>query len=114
MIIWHNPNCSKSRECIKILDERSIEFSIREYLIDTPSKQELIEIISMMELMDIRDMMRTKEIEYKELDLNNKDKSNDNLIDAMIKFPKLIQRPIGINNNIATVGRPLDNIINII
>ena len=114
MIIWHNPKCSKSRECIKVLDEKEINFTIREYLKDCPSKIELEEIISMMAIEDIRDMMRTKEEEYKALDLSNKEKSDKELIDAMILYPKLIERPIGINNSQARVGRPLENILNII
>ncbi len=108
MIIWHNPKCSKSRECIKVLDEKNIDFIIREYLVDSPSKLELEELISIMNILDIRDMMRTKESEYKELDLANKDKTSEDLVDAMVRFPKLIERPIGINSGVATVGRPLE------
>ena len=114
MIIWHNPNCSKSRECIKVLEEKSIEFTIREYLIDCPTKVELEEVILQMAISDVRNMMRVKEDEYKELNLDNQDKFNDDLIDAMVKFPKLIERPLGIKNGVATIGRPLDNILNII
>ncbi len=114
MIIWHNPKCSKSRECIKVLDEKSIKFNIRKYLEDTPSKEELEDLIAMMSISNIRDMMRVKEDEYKELDLDSQDKNSDNLIDAMVRFPKLIERPIGINNGKARVGRPLENILNLI
>jgi arsenate reductase len=114
MIIWHNPECSKSRECIKVLDEKGILFTTREYLIDCPTKIELEEIINMMAINDIRDMMRVKEEEYKALDLSNKEKSNKELIDAMLLYPKLIERPIGINNGKARVGRPLENILELI
>ncbi len=114
MVIWHNSKCSKSRECIKVLDEKNIKFDIREYLEDTPTKVEMKDLINMMNISNIREMMRIKEDEYKELNLSNQDKSDDDLIDAMVKFPKLIERPIGINNKIAVVGRPLDNILNII
>jgi len=114
MIIWHNPNCSKSRECIKVLNEKNINFVVREYLIDTPSKEELEEVIVMMNLSNVRDMMRVKEDEYKELDLDNQDKTNSDLIDAMVKFPKLIERPLGINKGVAIVGRPLDNILGLV
>ncbi len=114
MIIWHNPKCSKSRECIKVLDEKDIELDIREYLKDSPCKQELEQVIYMMGISDVRDMMRIKEDEYKELDLGNQDKSSIDLIDAMVLYPKLIERPIGINNGIARVGRPLEKILDII
>jgi len=111
MIIWHNPECSKSRECVKVLDEKGILFTTREYLIDCPTKKELEEIIGIMAIKDIRDMIRVKEEEYKALDLSNKEKSDKELIDAMIMYPKLIERPIGINNGKARVGRPLENIL---
>ena len=114
MIIWHNPKCSKSRECIKVLDEKGIEFDIREYLNDCPTKQELEEVIYMMAISNVRDMMRVKEDEYKELDLSNQDKNSVDLIDAMVLYPKLIERPIGINKGIARVGRPLEKILDII
>lgn len=114
MIIWHNPNCSKSRECIKVLDERKVIFKMREYLIDTPSSDELQEVIKMMAITNVRDMMRIKEDEYNELDLSSSNKTTKDLIDAMVQYPKLIERPIGINNGIACVGRPLDNILDII
>ena len=112
MIIWHNPRCSKSRECIKLLDEMNIDVQIREYLKDTPSLDELKELISMMDIENIRDMMRIKESEYKELDLKNK--SDNELLEAMVKYPKLIERPIGINNKKARVGRPVENILDIL
>ncbi|MCK5111445.1 MAG: arsenate reductase (glutaredoxin) [Arcobacteraceae bacterium] len=114
LIIWHNPKCSKSRECIKVLDEKDIDFIIREYLVGSPSKLELEELISIMNILDIRDMMRTKESKYKELDLANQDKISEDLVDAMVRFPKLIERPIGINSGVARVGRPLENILDII
>ncbi len=114
MIIWHNPRCSKSRECIKVLDEMRIKYSIREYLKDSPTTSELKDLIKMMNISNLRDMMRIKEDEYKELDLDNDGKNNDDLILAMVKFPKLIERPIGIKNGIARVGRPLSEILDII
>jgi len=112
MIIWHNSKCSKSRECIKLLDEMNIEIEIREYLKDSPSKEELKDIISMLKISDIRDMMRTKESIYKELDLKNK--SQEELLDAMVRYPKLIERPLGINKGKARIGRPIENILDIL
>ncbi len=111
MIIWHNPNCSKSRECIKVLDQMKVVFEIREYLIDKPSFTEIQEVIKMMDISDIRDIMRVKEDMYKELDLDNKDKTSGELVDAMVQYPILIERPLGINQNKAIIGRPLENIL---
>ncbi len=112
MVVWHNPKCSKSRAAIEALDIKKVKYTIREYLKDTPSKAEIINIIQLLNIQDPRDMMRTKEDEYKELDLANK--SADVLIDAMVSTPKLIERPIAINNGKAAIGRPLENIIDII
>ncbi len=112
MVVWHNPKCSKSRAAIEALDIKKVHYTIREYLKDTPSKNEIIELIKLLEIKDPRDMMRTKEDEYKELDLANKD--IDILIDAMVSTPLLIERPIAINNGKAAIGRPLENIIEII
>lgn len=112
MVVWHNPKCSKSRACIESLNDKNISYTIREYLQNSPSKKEIMELINLLDIEDPRQMMRTKEDEYKELNLSNK--NMDELIDAMVKIPKLIERPIAINNGKAAIGRPLENIINII
>jgi len=112
MIVWHNPKCSKSRATIEALDKENINYTIREYLKDIPTKYEITEVIKLLGIQNPQEMMRTKEDEYKEHNLENKDK--DALIDAMVKIPKLIERPIAINNGQAAIGRPLENILEII
>ena len=114
MILWHNPDCSKSRAAVEELTKRDIDFKIREYLKDIPTKDELTEVIKLLNISDAREMMRIKELEYTQLDLCNQEINNNNLIDAMIKCPKLIERPLAINNKMAAIGRPLENILKII
>jgi arsenate reductase (glutaredoxin) len=114
MKIWHNPNCSKSRATVEYLNENNISYETREYLKDSPSKDEIKEVVKQLNLSNIKDMMRQKEEEFLELGLEKENITNEDLIDAMVKIPKLIERPIAINNNKAVICRPLENINNII
>ena len=102
--IWHNPRCSKSREALKILEENNSEPEVVKYLESNPSKEEIKNILKMLGL-SARELMRTKESIYKELNL--KDENNeDALIEAMVKHPKLIERPVIIKGDKAIIGRP--------
>jgi arsenate reductase len=111
--IYHNPRCSKSRETLKLLEEKGIQPTVIEYLKDTPSKTELQSIISALECSP-RELMRTKEAEYKELALDNPELSDDQLLDAMIATPKLIERPIVTTDGKARIGRPPESVLEIL
>lgn len=110
--ILHNPRCSKSREALALLEESGEEFEVIKYLENTPSKEELDKIIQMLGIPPI-ELVRTKEAIWKE---KYKDKTlNDNqIIEAMIDNPRLIERPIVIKDNKAAIGRPIEKIINIL
>lgn len=112
MIIWHNPRCSKSRECISSLNDLGIDFDIREYLEDKPSKEEILEVIKLLKITDVKDMMRVTEQNF--IDMNLENASNEELVEAMSKCPKLIQRPLAITAHGAAIGRPFDKIIDLI
>lgn len=112
VIIWHNPRCSKSRQTLELLHEKGITPNIRLYLEDTPSAAELASVIHMLGLAP-RGLMRTKEAEYSEQNLASIN-DDDALIAAMIKTPKLIERPIVINGNKAAVGRPPEDVLKVI
>jgi arsenate reductase len=114
MILWHNPNCSKSRGALELLNSKNADFKIVEYLKDIPTKEDIKNILSLLNFEDPRLMMRIKEDKYIELNLSNEEITNDMLIEAMVNNPILIERPIVINNNKATIGRPLENILEII
>ena len=105
--IWHNSRCSKSRNAFNYLKDKGIEFEVKEYLKNPPTMQELKEVLSKLG-MKPSDLIRSKEAIYKELNL--KDASEDELLEAMVKNPKLIERPIIINEDKAVVARPLENI----
>jgi len=103
--IYHNPQCSKCRETLALLDDANVEAEIVEYLDTPPNRDELVEILTMLD-MKPRELMRTHESEYKDNHLDDESISEEALIDAMIRFPILIERPIVINNGKAIIGRP--------
>ncbi|MBD3648182.1 MAG: arsenate reductase (glutaredoxin) [Pseudomonadales bacterium] len=111
--IYHNPRCSKSRQTLDLLKERNIEPSIVLYLETPPDKATLSAIISMLGI-EPRDLLRTSEAEYKEMNLKDKSLGDDDLIEAMVQAPKLIQRPIVLANGKAAIGRPPESVLEII
>lgn len=112
--ILHNPRCAKSRQTLALLESSNCNIKVIEYLKQAPSEQQLKKIIAMLCLSSPRELMRTKEAEYKILALDNNTLTDDELIQAMIKTPKLIERPIVIVNNKAVIGRPPENVLSLI
>ena len=111
IIIYHNPKCSKSRQALEIIKSKNIEPTIILYLKNKLSKTEVENLLTKLGL-SIRDILRTEEDEYKKNNHKNKNLSDDKLIELLIKFPKLLQRPIVIKNSKAVIGRPPENILN--
>lgn len=110
--IFHNPRCRKSREGLELLEKRGISPIIRLYLKDTPSIEELSTIIEKLGISPTN-LIRKAEAIYKET-FKGQDLSDDEWIKAMVEHPKLIERPIIINNNKAIIGRPTEKILEII
>ena len=110
--IWHNPRCSKSRQAMEILSENGVEVEVVKYL-ETELDEAMIKSLLLKLDIDAIDLMRTKEDIFKELKL---DKIGDEgvLIRAMVRFPKLIERPIIIMGDKAVIGRPPEKIIEFI
>jgi len=106
--IWHNNRCGKSRDAKKYLDDHNIEYEIVEYLKGNFTADDLKVIINKLGIVDINEMLRTKEKEYKELDVASK--TQDEIIALVVQNPKLVERPIVINNNKAVIARPLEKI----
>jgi len=111
--IFHNPRCSKSRQTLELLKENGIAPLIIEYLKTPPSKKELQTVLNLLNLQP-RDLMRKNEAEYKENNLDNNALTADQLIDAMITHPKLIERPIVLNGSQARIGRPPESVLEIL
>ena len=113
LTLYHNPRCSKSRQTLKLLEEQGINPTIIEYLNNPPTQDKLKEILSLLQ-MSPRQLMRKKEDEYKELGLANSQLSDQDLIDYMVKNPILIERPIVVMDGKAVLGRPPEQILNIL
>ena len=111
--IYHNPRCSKSRETLNLLQSKNIEPSVVEYLKTPLSHQQISTLVSQLGFNSARDLMRTKEEQYKALNLKDEN-SESVLIDAMVENPKLIERPIVVNNNKAALGRPPENVLSVL
>jgi arsenate reductase len=111
--MYHNPRCSKSRQTLEVLRARGIEPEIVEYLKTPPDARQLGEILDMLGL-EPRQLMRTNEAEYKENKLADTSLSRDKLIQAMVEHPRLIQRPIVLNNGQAALGRPPEAVVEIL
>lgn len=110
--IYHNNRCSKSRCGVEILENSGKEFEIVKYLDNIPSEKELKEIISLLNIAPIQ-LVRKNEKVWKE-EYKGKDLSDSEIITAMVNNPKLIERPIVINGKKAVIGRPPENILEII
>lgn len=111
--IYINPKCSKCRLSLELLDVNNVDVKVIEYLNTPPDKAELTKILQLLN-MEPRDLMRQFEAPYKELKLDDACLSKDQLIMAMIENPILIERPIVINGNKATIGRPPEKILDIL
>ena len=110
--IYHNPRCRKSREGLAILENSGKEFEIVKYLEDVPSEKELAEIVQLLGIEPIQLVRKTEKI-WKE-EFKGKELSDSEIITAMVQNPKLIERPIVINKNKAVIGRPSENIVDLI
>lgn len=111
--IYHNPRCSKSRQTLALIEEKGVTPDIVEYLKTPPSKAELGTILDKLG-MEPRDLMRKKEEPYKALNLADESLDRDALIDAMIENPILIERPVVVNGGKYALGRPPENVLEIL
>lgn len=110
--IYHNPRCSKSRETLALLEQHGITPEVVLYLEEAPSEAQIRTLLSQLGFSDPRQLMRTKEDLYKELGLAGQ--AGDALIAAMHQHPKLIERPIVIKNGQARIGRPPEQVLEIL
>ncbi len=111
--MYHNPRCSKSRQTLELLRARGVEPEIVEYLKNPPDAQQLDRIINLLGI-EPRQLMRRNEAEYKENNLDDTGLTRAELIQAMVEHPKLIQRPILIHDGKAALGRPPENVLEIL
>lgn len=105
--IYHNPRCSKSRDCLAFMDDSQQEYQIINYLETPPTEAELKTIIQKLGIKPIG-LIRTKEPIWIEK-FKDRKLTNTQIIKAMIKHPILIERPIIINGDKAIIARPIEN-----
>ena len=111
--IYHNPRCSKSRQTLELLRRQGLEPAIIEYLKTPPDRDELSGILTLLGLPP-RELMRKKEEAYKANGLDAGDLSDDQLLDALLEHPVLMERPVVLANGKAAIGRPPENVLEIL
>lgn len=109
MKIYHNPRCGKSRQTLALIKDAGIEPEVIEYLKTPPTAEELDAILKKLK-MEPQDLMRKGEAIYKELKLADQDLTRDEAIAVMLEHPKLIERPIVVQGRKAILGRPPENV----
>ncbi|WP_312633583.1 arsenate reductase (glutaredoxin) [Pseudescherichia sp.] len=112
--IYHNPRCSKSRETLSLLQSHGVEPQVVLYLETPPDATTLRNLLQMLNLSSARDLMRQKEDLYHTLNLADSTLSEEALIQAMVENPKLIERPVVVKGDQARIGRPPEQVLEIL
>ena len=112
MIIYHNPRCSKSRQTLKLIQDKNVDPEVIEYLKTPPTKKRIGEIIDALGI-EAHDLLRNKEKAYKEAGLT-KDSSKKVIINAIAEFPILMERPVVYFDGRAVLGRPPENALELL
>ena len=111
--IYHNPRCSKSRQALQIIKDHGIEPKVIEYLKEPLQKNELESIAKSLGMRP-KEFVRKNEAEFKDNNLVTKMGKDSDLFEAMVKFPKIIERPIIISDLGAVIGRPPENVLKVL
>ena len=107
-VLWHNARCSKSRQAKALLEEEGVDLEVREYLKEPPTRAELEALVDALDIEEVRQVVRTGEDAYAQLGLAEAD--DDELLDAMVDNPILLERPILVRGDRAVVGRPPEDV----
>lgn len=113
MTLYHNPRCSKSRSALELLQARGLTPDIVLYLDTPPDAARLRDLLGKLGIT-ARQLLRTGEDAYKALNLADRDLGDEQLIAAMVAHPKLIERPILIAGDKAVIGRPPENVLELL
>ena len=112
--IYHNPRCSKSRDTLSLLKANGIDPEVVLYLETPPDADTLRQLLKMLGMVSARELMRQKEELYKTLQLADPQLSEDALIQAIVDNPKLMERPIVVSHGQARIGRPPEQVLDIV
>lgn len=107
--LFHNPRCSKSREALALLKEKAIDVEEIRYLDNPPTADQYKQLLTQLG-RPAHDLLRVREEEYSLAKLN-KDSSEQDIIAALVKYPRLLERPIAVKGNKAVIGRPPEAIL---
>ena len=113
IIIYHNPRCSKSRQTLQLLRDNGVEPKIIEYLKTPLKKDELKNITNMLGLQP-KEFIRKNENDFKENKLGEIIDDNEKIIEAMVFYPKIIEIPIVTAGEVAVIGRPPENVLEVL
>lgn len=113
LTLYHNPRCSKSRSALELLEARGLAPTVVRYLETPPDAATLKDLLGKLGI-GARQLLRSGEDEYKSLELANPALSDAQLIKAMVKHPKLIERPILVAGDKAAIGRPPEQVLEIL
>lgn len=113
IVVYHNPNCSKSLATLALLDENDVQAEVIHYLETPPTIDELKELVAMLQL-GIRDLLRRSEPDYDNLGLDDPELSDEIVYDLVCRHPILIQRPIVVKGDTAIIARPPEAVLALI
>jgi len=111
--LYHNPRCSKSRAALQLLQQTDNSLEIIDYQKTPPSAETLKKILQQLNL-SANELMRRGEAQYKKLQLDTADHSEEELIELIAQYPILMERPIAVTETAAAIGRPIDNIVELL
>jgi arsenate reductase len=109
IVIYQKPTCTTCRQVHAMLKDNGVDFNAVDYYVDPIPKPRLLELLKKMQIAP-RQLLRTKETIYKTLKLGDRDLSDDEIVDLMVKHPDLIQRPIVENGARAILARPAERL----
>lgn len=113
LTLYHNPRCSKSRSALELLEARGVVPTVVRYLETPPNEAQLRDLLGKLGI-PARALLRKGEDEYKTLNLADPALSEAQLIAAMAQHPKLIERPIFVAGDTAIIGRPPENVLELL
>jgi len=112
-VLYHNPNCSKSQATLALLQASNIPFSVREYLHDTLNYDEISQLLGLLKRSPI-DLIRENEPILTTMGISLCDLNDDALIHLCVTYPILIERPIVVHQGAACIGRPIENVVQLL
>ncbi|MBF0143727.1 MAG: arsenate reductase (glutaredoxin) [Magnetococcales bacterium] len=112
-IIYLNPLCSKCRQALSLLQGKGISPRVVEYLRTPPTREEIVELLAMLGV-EPRELMRRKEAEYEENHLDDPARTREELIEALVRFPGLLERPVVVHKGRAIIGRPPERVLDLV